>query len=157
MYIKLTLEEGSYEWRWAHSRRPRVCRKTRPRGRKSGIGWIKARWHGTPVVSLMKCSLARLRIRGRVYYYIRGRGSHCQTAAARAHNYINRDIPRPLRIHLFPRQLRVSVRSTESRLKACLRVCLRWLAYGQQKLYVSSNNDTRRVNSHWRGSSMSTM
>lgn len=85
-------------------------------------------------------------VRGRVYYYIRGRGSHCQTAAARTHNYINRDIPRPLRIHLFPRISYVCQYAVQSRLKACLRVCLRWLAHEQQK--VSSNNDTRRVNSH---------
>lgn len=83
MHIKLTLvaaEKKKDRMNGGGERFPDAqgCVERRgPRGRKSGIGWIKA------VVSLMKCSLARAH-RGRVYYYIQGRGSHCQTAAARS-------------------------------------------------------------------------
>lgn len=41
----------------------------------------------------------------------------------RTHNYINRDIPRPLRIPTSLSAVRVSPMHTRTRLKACLRVC----------------------------------
>lgn len=67
----------------------------------------------------------------------------------RTHNYINRDIPRPLRIPTSLSAVRVSPCAHTGPAKSVF-ACLfaRWLAYEQQKVYVSSNNDTGAVNSH---------